>query len=78
MLKVFKETTRSWSSAYANINHTYLLSGDRIVAYKPRHCGAPRALTHPKLKLDRARRTFEELVYDPGEWLQIGIDTVAR
>lgn len=67
MLKVFKEVTEDWDVHYRLPNHTYLMDGDRVVAYKPWHEDPIQHLSG-KIKLDRRRRKFVELPFVASEW----------
>ena len=53
-----------WNVEYRQPNHTYLLDGDKIIAYIKWHEGEPEYLRTP-LKLDRRGRKFEELKINP-------------
>lgn len=62
-MEVLKEITQ-WDNGL-DINHTYLISGDKLVAYKPRHGSEVRLST---CKFDRARRKFEKFPFIQEEW----------
>lgn len=65
-MKVLKEVTDSWTTDFAP-NHTYLLEGEKILAYKPWHDNPVQHLSG-KMRLDRARRKFKELPFVAAEW----------
>lgn len=67
MPKVLKEVTEDWVVDYLLPNHTYLIEGDKIIAYKPWHDDPVQHLSG-RMRLDRARRKFKELPYVPSEW----------
>ena len=48
-------------------NHTYLVSGDKMIAYRPHHTGPVEWFKHP-MRLNRARRRFEERAVCSTEW----------
>ena len=65
-MKVLKEVTENWTVDFLP-NHTYLLDGDKVVAYKPWHDDPVQIMSKP-MRFDRARRKFEELDYVASEW----------
>jgi hypothetical protein len=65
-MKVLKEIT-VWEVEHRQPNHTYLLSGDKVVAYKKWHEGEAEVFKKP-MRFDRARRKFTELKYVATEW----------
>jgi hypothetical protein len=65
-MKVLKEISE-WEVEYRWPNHTYLLDGDKAVAYRKWHEGEPEFFKKP-MRLDRARRKFKELAYEASEW----------
>ena len=67
MLKVFKEVTEDWDVDYRLPNHTYLMDGDKVVAYKPWHDDPIQHLSG-KIKLNKARRKFVELPFVAADW----------
>lgn len=67
MFKVFKEVTEDWVVDYRLPNHTYLMDGDKIIAYKPWHDDPIQHLSG-KIKLNKARRKFVELPFVASEW----------
>jgi hypothetical protein len=56
MLQAVKEVTE-WDVEYRQPNHTYLLDGDKILAYIKYHQGEP-IYSKGKLTLSRTRRKF--------------------
>lgn len=56
MIQAVREVTE-WDVDYRQPNHTYLLDGDRILAYIKHHEGAP-IYFKSKLTLTRTRRKF--------------------
>lgn len=65
-MKVLKEVTDTWTTDFMP-NHTYLLKGEKILAYRPWHDDAVQHLSG-KMRLDRARRKFKELPFVAAEW----------
>lgn len=57
MLEILKETT-VWSDG-SSVNHTYLLDGNKIVAYAPWH-GAEVRIQKTQIALDKRYRKFEK------------------
>lgn len=69
-MKVLKEITDNWESLhYRTPNHTYLVDGTVIVAYKKWHQGLPVLVNSKKFRLDKKYRKFEELKYNKREWI---------
>lgn len=66
-MKVLKEVTEDWDVDYKLPNHTYLLDGDKVIAYKPWH-EDPIQRLKGKYSLDRRYRKFVELEFVPAEW----------
>jgi len=66
-MKVLKEVTEDWVVDYRLPNHTYLVDGERIIAYKPWHEDPIQHLLG-KIKLNKARRKFVELPFVATEW----------
>lgn len=56
MIQAVREVTE-WKVGYRQPNHTYLLDGDRILAYIKHHKGEP-IYTKGKLTIVRTRRKF--------------------
>lgn len=71
-MKVLKEVTETWTTDFMP-NHTYLMDGDKVVAYKPWHEDDVQHLKGT-FRLDRARRKFVELPFVAKDW---GIEAVA-
>ena len=67
-MKVFKEVTSDWDVDYLLPNHTYLMDGDVVIAYKPWHEDPIQYLNSGKVKLSKSRRKFQELPYNTAEW----------
>lgn len=65
-MKVLKEISE-WEVDYRLPNHTYLMDGDRAIAYKPWHEDPIQHLKKP-FRLDKRYRKFKELPYVPSEW----------
>jgi hypothetical protein len=65
-MKVLKEVTETWTIDFMP-NHTYLMDGDKVVAYKPWHDDPVQVMKRP-MRFDKARRKFEELKYIASEW----------
>lgn len=68
-LKVLKEVT-DWDLDFQP-NHTYLVDGDKCLAYKPHHGTEIRETT---IKLHRSRRKFETFEYFEQDWPGITIN----
>lgn len=62
-MKVLKEIT-VWDMDYQP-NHTYLIEGDRVVAYKPKHGSEIRK---SNIKISTSKRKFQEIPYRESEW----------
>jgi hypothetical protein len=58
-----KEVT-AWKDVSRQPNHTYLMDGDKAVAYKPWHTGDAYYFKKP-MRLDKRYRKFEELKNNP-------------
>jgi len=71
MLKVMKEVTK-WEVDYREPNHTYLMQGDKMIAYKVYHDGELR-LAHGH-RMDTRRRKFIEEPYVDSEWPLVPIE----
>jgi hypothetical protein len=55
-LEALKEVTE-WKVDFRQPNHTYLLDGDKLVAYRPWHTGEP--VWGTPMRFDRRYRKFE-------------------
>jgi len=66
-MKVLREVTEDWTVDFMP-NHTYLVEGDVIIAYKPWHDDPIQHLKSGKIKLDKRRRKFKELPFVASEW----------
>jgi len=64
-MKVLKEVTK-WEVDYRQPNHTYLMNGDKIVAYRAWHEGKPQA-AHGH-RLDQRYRKFVEVPLVAEDW----------
>lgn len=73
-MKVLKEVT-NWDVDYKQPNHTYLLDGDKIVAYRVHHDGEVRVSPSRKIKLDQRYRKFEESKYVAADWPGVSAST---
>jgi len=73
-MKVLKEVTK-WDVDYRQPNHTYLLDGDKIVAYKPWSGMEVRVSKTRKAKLDQRYRKFEEFEYVEADWPGVSAST---
>mgnify|MGYP001026029292 FL=1 len=62
-MRAIKEITE-WDIAYRMPNHTYLVDGDKAIAYKPWHDGEAVYFDHP-LTLVKSYRKFIELKDNP-------------
>ena len=58
-MEALKEVTE-WAVEYRQPNHTYLMDGDKAVAYKVWHTGEPFYFKVPS-KLDKRYRKFERV-----------------
>lgn len=66
-MKVLKEVTSDWDVEYRLPNHTYLMNGDKVIAYKPWH-EDPIQYLKGTYRLDKRYRKFEELPFVAAEW----------
>ena len=55
-MEALKEVT-VWNVDFAQCNHTYLLDGDKVIAYRPWHTGEP--VWGTPMRFDRRYRKFE-------------------
>ena len=62
-MEALKEVT-VWEVEYRQPNHTYLMDGDKAVAYIRWHEGAPEYFKTPQ-KLDKRYRKFEKVEPNP-------------
>lgn len=58
-LTVIREVTE-WAVDFRQPNHTYLMDGERVLAYQKWHEGEPVYYTN-KQKLNKTRRKFEKI-----------------
>jgi len=65
MAEAYKETT-VWADGSTSINHTYLLEGDRMIAYMRSQTSVPFYFKTP-IRIDRRGRKFELLEDNPFE-----------
>ena len=63
MTKAYKETT-VWEDGNTAINHTYLLDGDRMIAYMRTGTSVPFYFKTP-IRISRSGRKFELVEPDP-------------
>jgi hypothetical protein len=67
-MKAFREITIWNESEYRVPNHTYLLDGDKMVAYIPEGGADPFYFKQP-IKISRSGRKFEEVTPSPfNDW----------
>jgi len=69
MAEAYKETT-VWEDGSTSINHTYLLEGDRMIAYMRSQTSVPFYFKTP-IRIDRRGRKFELLEENPFEVIAI-------
>ena len=65
-MKVIKEVTEDWTTDFMP-NHTYLMDGDKVIAYKPWHDDPVQHLKGT-YRLDKRRRKFKELPFVASDW----------
>ena len=65
-MKVLKEVTEDWTTDFMP-NHTYLMDGEKAIAYKPWHEDPVQHMSKG-WRLDKARRKFKELPFVASEW----------
>jgi hypothetical protein len=63
MAKAYRETTE-WADGNVNINHTYLLEGDKMTAYIRSQTSVPFYFKAP-ITISRSRRKFELVEPNP-------------
>ena len=63
MAQAYRETT-VWEDGNANINHTYLLEGDKMTAYIRSQTSVPFYFKNP-ITINRSRRKFELVEPNP-------------
>jgi len=68
-MEVIKEITQ-WNVEYRQPNHTYLVSGDKVLAYKPWHGSEIRSTGG---KIDKRGRKFEKFPYIAEDWPEVEI-----
>ena len=69
MAEAYKETT-VWADGSTSINHTYLLEGDRMIAYMRSQTSVPFYFRTP-IRIDRRGRKFEKLEENPFEVINV-------
>jgi hypothetical protein len=65
-MKVLQEITE-WNVEHRQPNHTYLMDGDKAVAYRKWHEGEPEFFKTAH-RLDKRYRKFKEIPYDTKVW----------
>jgi hypothetical protein len=63
MAKAYRETT-VWEDGSTSINHTYLLEGDKMIAYMRSQTSIPFYFKTP-IMISRSKRTFELVEPNP-------------
>ena len=63
MAQAYRETT-VWEDGASTINHTYLLEGDKMIAYMRSQTSIPFYFKKP-IAISRSRRTFELVEPNP-------------
>ena len=63
MAQAYRETTE-WADGNTNINHTYLLEGDRMIAYIRSQTSVPFYFKAP-ITISRSKRKFELVEPNP-------------
>ena len=76
MAQAYRETTE-WADGNANINHTYLLEGDRMIAYIRSQTSVPFYFKQP-ITISRSKRRFELVEPNPFELTAIPQVVVAQ
>ena len=76
MAQAYRETTE-WEDGNTNINHTYLLEGDRMIAYIRSQTSVPFYFKNP-ITISRSKRKFELVEPNPFEATAIPQVVVAQ
>ena len=76
MAQAYKETT-VWEDGSTSINHTYLLEGDKMIAYMRSQTSIPFYFKKP-IMISRSRRTFELVEPNPFDLVAIPQVVVAQ
>ena len=63
MAEAYRETTE-WTGSTSTINHTYLLEGDKMIAYMRSQTSVPFYFKTP-IRIDKRGRKFERLEVNP-------------
>jgi hypothetical protein len=66
-MKVLMEVTSDWDVDYRLPNHTYLMDGEKAIAYKPWH-EDPIQHMSKGWRLDKRYRKFKEVPFIAAEW----------
>jgi len=76
MAQAYKETT-VWEDGSTSINHTYLLEGDKMIAYMRSQTSVPFYFKKP-IMISRSKRTFELVEPNPFELAAVPQVVVAQ
>jgi len=76
MAQAYRETTE-WEDGNTNINHTYLLEGDRMIAYIRSQTSVPFYFKNP-IVISRSKRKFELVEPNPFDAVAIPQVVVAQ
>jgi hypothetical protein len=76
MAQAYRETTE-WADGNTNINHTYLLEGDRMIAYIRSQTSVPFYFKSP-IMISRSRRRFELVEPNPFDASELALVVVAQ
>jgi hypothetical protein len=73
-LTVLKEVTE-WNVDYRQPNHTYLMSGEKVLGYQKWHQGPP-IYYATRQRLDKRRRQFEKIALKDSPFRAVDIIAV--
>ena len=76
MAQAYRETT-VWEDGNTNINHTYLLEGDRMIAYIRSQTSVPFYFKNP-ITISRSKRKFELVEPNPFDLAELARVVVAQ
>jgi hypothetical protein len=71
MADAYRETTE-WADSPSSINHTYLLEGDKMIAYMRSQTSVPFYFKTP-IRIDRRGRRFELVEPNPFDLLAVPV-----